>query len=36
MAKGQTAKKKWVELGSNEAGANWPLEDDEEAALMNE
>ena len=36
MAKEQTVKKKRVELGSNEAGANWPLEDDEEAALTNE
>ena len=36
MAKEVTAKKKRVELGFNEAGANWSLEDDEEAALTNE
>ena len=35
-AKEQTAKKKRVELGSNEAGANWSLEEDEEAALTDE
>ena len=36
MAKEQTAKKKRVKLGSNEAGANWSLEEDEEVALTNE
>ena len=36
MAKEATVKKKRVELGSNEAGANWSLDDDEEVALTNE
>ena len=36
IANEQASKKTRVELGSNEAGANWSLEEDEEAALTNE
>ena len=36
IANEQTSKKKRVELGFNEAGVNWSLEEDEEAALTNE